>query len=154
MVCRAISQKTYYNSGLDYTYVPVKGVRVTTRGICTKDGMILVVKRLNKGERYMVLPGGGINEVETPLEVVEREFLEETSVVVKPVKIIGKLDARPGHNSQFIMKEDYVFGEPKLDPESSEFAQSIAGENFFEPVWVSIDQARLEVVPEQMRQYF
>lgn len=59
---------------MDYTYVPVEGVRVTTRGICIKDGMVLVVKRLNKSERYMVLPGGGIDEGETPLEAVKREF--------------------------------------------------------------------------------
>ena len=79
--------------------------------------------------------------------------MEETSVVVYPVEIIGKLEARPGHNAQFILKVDYVSGEPKLDPESSEFAQSVVGENVFLPSWVSIKQAKAELVPEGFREY-
>jgi 8-oxo-dGTP diphosphatase len=134
-------------------YEPVEGVRVTSRGICINEGKVLVVKRLNNGIKYMVLPGGGIDPGEDPLEAVAREFLEETSVVVKPVEILDKLEARPGHNAQYISQVEYLSGVPQLDPSSEEYSLSIAGKNVYKPCWVSIEDAKSELVPEEFRQY-
>ena len=59
------------------------------------DGRILLIKRKTpvfKG--YWALPGGRMDEGETPEEAVVREIKEETGLTVKIVEKIGEYDER------------------------------------------------------------
>ena len=74
----------------DWSDVPVFGVRpaletcVLRRSayglICGEDGRLAVVRT----PRGVYLPGGGIEEEETPEEALSREALEECGLVIRP----------------------------------------------------------------------
>jgi 8-oxo-dGTP diphosphatase len=136
-----------------FMYEEVEGVRVTSRGICVKDDQVLVIKRINKGEKYIVLPGGGIEKGENPLTAAKRELFEETCIESTPTEIVGYFGPREGHNAQFVVLCDYVSGEPRLDSTAEEYEHSIAGINVYEPVWMDIKEVREKLVPEEFRQY-
>ena len=58
------------------------------RALCIHEGNILVVKRSNYGEEYIIIPGGGIDEGESDFETAERELFEETTVLAKAEELI------------------------------------------------------------------
>ncbi len=53
-------------------------------GLAEKDGKLMLVYS-EKDKNYSV-PGGGMEEGETPIEAIQREFLEETGYSIKQVK--------------------------------------------------------------------
>ena len=55
-----------------------------SRAIIIQDGKILLTHELNSG--WWLLPGGGMEEGETPEECVIREVEEETGVIVRPLR--------------------------------------------------------------------
>ncbi len=59
---------------------------VTSRAIIINNDKILLMHRRKNGEEYFVLPGGGIEEGETPEEAVKREVYEETGLNSKDIK--------------------------------------------------------------------
>lgn len=58
--------------------------REGSRAIVLQDGKILLTHELNSG--WWLLPGGGMEEGETPETCVIREVEEETGVIVRPLK--------------------------------------------------------------------
>lgn len=63
-----------------------------SRAIIVQDGRILLTHELNSG--WWLIPGGGIEEGETPEECVIREVEEETGLIVRPTE-------------QFLMMHEY-----------------------------------------------
>jgi len=64
--------------------------RMNTEGYFLNKNRNILAQISDKG--YVIFPGGGIDEGETPEESIIRETLEETgAVVVKPLKLISKL---------------------------------------------------------------
>lgn len=61
----------------------VEKTRHACRGILVRDGDLLL-GYLSKEDKYM-LPGGGVENEETPAECCEREMLEETGIRCKAV---------------------------------------------------------------------
>lgn len=59
---------------------------VTSRAIIINNDKILLMHRRKNGEEYFVLPGGGVEEGETPEEAVKREVYEETGLNSKDIK--------------------------------------------------------------------
>ena len=55
-----------------------------SRAIIVQDGRILLTHELNSG--WWLIPGGGIEEGETPEECVIREVEEETGLIVRPTE--------------------------------------------------------------------
>jgi 8-oxo-dGTP diphosphatase len=70
--------------GLDYQ--PRQGAY----GLCLKDGRLAIAQI---GFRKFVydLPGGGVDEGETPEKAVVREFLEEVGILVKPDYLVCEI---------------------------------------------------------------
>lgn len=126
--------------------------RICARGICIRGSEVLVIKRHKYGEDYIVLPGGGIDEGETDFEAASREVLEETSIQVRPVKLILTLPWTTKDSEQRIVLCEYISGEPKLDPNSEEANRTDDGQNTYEPMWVSIDIAKESLQPSQVRE--
>ncbi|MCR5178110.1 MAG: NUDIX domain-containing protein [Lachnospiraceae bacterium] len=55
-----------------------------SRAVIVQDGKILLTHELKSG--WWLLPGGGMEEGETPEDCVIREVLEETGLIVRPTK--------------------------------------------------------------------
>ena len=116
-----------------------KSGRQTARGIVVKTGAVLLIERWRTDEsgnklHYFSVPGGQIEPGETAEEAVVRELLEETSVVVKPNRIVAKQYLEDGSlNIYFIC--DYLSGTAKLHPALPEVQLE---SNRSLPRWVSI----------------
>ena len=60
-------------------------------GIVTKGNKVLLIKRKNKeGNLLWSFPGGKINSNETEKSAIKREIKEETNIICKPIKKLGK----------------------------------------------------------------
>lgn len=74
--------------GEEIKQTEIKEVRIAARGIVMReDGKIGIFNKANKNEYK--LPGGGIEEKETPEEAFKREVLEETGCEVEIIKNMG-----------------------------------------------------------------
>lgn len=66
-----------------------------------------MVRHVHDGRDYWTLPGGGIEQNETPEEAAEREVLEETGVAVRTERYLFTASSKSGRNSTlcFLMSE-------------------------------------------------
>ena len=106
------------------------------RAIVLRQEDILVIKRIKKGRKYMVTPGGRIEPEEKPEEALLRELAEETTVEVANPRLVfieEPNDKRWG--TQYIYLCDYVAGEPQLHPDSEELVIQAQGGGSYDPVW-------------------
>ncbi|MEK6310736.1 MAG: NUDIX domain-containing protein, partial [Curtobacterium sp.] len=55
-------------------------VRLRAAAVAVRDDHVLLVLRERAGRRYAVLPGGGVEPGETPLQACLRELREETGL--------------------------------------------------------------------------
>jgi putative (di)nucleoside polyphosphate hydrolase len=62
--------------------------RTRVSGLLLKGEEVLIVEHQKKGKSYYLLPGGGINEGESPKEALFRELLEE--IGTQEVDVIGE----------------------------------------------------------------
>lgn len=111
--------------------------RNRSAGIVIKDGHILLMRRVNHGKEYFTFAGGGVDEGETPEAAVVREFDEETTLVVKPLKLLYRITWDSGDQNYFYLCE-YVSGVPQLHPDSEELEEMKKGVQVFDPLWVEI----------------
>ena len=94
-----------------------KPTRKAVRCYLIKDSEVVVTKykKGNKKEGYYDIPGGKIEEGETPKQTAIREMKEETGIDIKKLKHKGKMTVEYP-DRQFIfeafIKEEYV-GEPQ-----------------------------------------
>lgn len=98
-------------------------------GVCIKDGKVLLV-RLTYGKRkgQLILPGGYLEQGETPQMALKREFLEETGVEVEPEELIG---IRFNMQDWYVaFRARYVSGEARSDNDENS-----------EAVWIDVEEA-------------
>ena len=99
-----------------------RGVAVVTR-----NGAILLEKTYYEGRYFYALPGGGIEEGETPQETALRELKEECGLdgkIVKPLNVVYKRDGSIEYAFEIAVSQE----QPVLvgkDPEFSEEEQMI-----------------------------
>ncbi|MFZ6015799.1 MAG: NUDIX domain-containing protein [Patescibacteria group bacterium] len=75
--------------------------------ILIKDNQILLIHRHKSGKEYFVLPGGGVEEGESPADTAVREAKEETSLdVILTDKFLDYIDPRDNnpHRYYFVDK--------------------------------------------------
>lgn len=119
-----------------YVHHSEHGPRQTSRGIIIKDGNILLMERWRDGLHYFAVPGGGIENDETPELAAKREVKEETSVEVKVGRLVYELHDATGPHRHYFYLCEFISGEPHL-PTDSEEAQ-LGPNNRFKPAWVPI----------------
>ena len=111
------------------------------RAVVVHNKQILIIHRFKDGTEYYVLPGGHIEDGETPEITVLRELKEETSIdsrIVKKLEVI--VDSE--QNTHHIYLCEYISGIPKLEEGSSEI-EDTTHKNIYIPKWVDLDKLSL-----------
>lgn len=86
----------------------------TVCGIVEIDGKVLLVRHTYGSAKNRILcPGGYVEENELPSQAIEREFLEETGIVVKVKSLVSMQFKSNQWCAVFVL--DYISGEPKSD---------------------------------------
>ena len=111
--------------------------------IIIRDNKILLIKRFNNGEKYWVVPGGGVEDKETDEQALIREVIEETSINPKSFRLIVE-PIKDGDHYHIFYLVDIGDEIPKLGgPEAAENNPN----NSYELVWLPINElASLEPV--------
>jgi len=105
-------------------FVHYENPAVTAFALVERDGHYLVLKRSQEPYRgRWELPGGFVEERETPAEAVRREIYEETGLRARALSIVGAYTSRYGDDGKWTV--DVAFycqapeGELRLSDESS-----------------------------------
>lgn len=65
------------------------------QGVLERDGRVLLARRANEPRRgHWDLPGGFLEEAESPADGLRREFREETGLDVEPIELL-RIDVEP-----------------------------------------------------------
>lgn len=106
-------------------------------GVVINEGKVLLARHTYGGGKDMlIIPGGYVNYGETPQDALKREFIEETSIVVEPMEVIGIRFNM--HDWYIAFRAEYVSGEATSD-----------GDENSEVLWLDVEEAlSREDVPE------
>lgn len=106
-------------------------------GVVLRDGKVLLTRHTyGAGKGRLIIPGGYLQNGESPETALRREFPEETGVEVKPVGLLGvRFNTRDWY---VIFLAEYVGGEARSDHDENS-----------EVVWLDIEKAlAAEDVPD------
>ncbi|MBQ6786412.1 MAG: NUDIX hydrolase [Lachnospiraceae bacterium] len=95
--------------------------------IVVRNGAVLVEKTYYEGRYFYALPGGGIEEGESPEETALRELKEECGLdgkIIKPLNIVHKKDGSREYVYEIAVSEEQIAITGK-DPELTEEEQVI-----------------------------
>ncbi len=106
--------------------------RIRATAVVVDNHKLLMIHRFKNGEEYWVLPGGGVEEGETPEEAVLRELKEETSIDARMIKKIFSYMGESEREDQLFLCK-YISGELKLAEDSIE-ALTMNKHNHYEPI--------------------
>ena len=125
-------------------------MRARAAGIVFNDqGEVLLILRRKAGREYATLPGGGIEEGETPAEACAREVLEEVNLTVDVGPEVLVLDNLGNHEHYFLTR--HARGEMRLG-DGPEGTVRQSEENHYAPQWVALDRLdAVNLVPQQAR---
>jgi ADP-ribose pyrophosphatase YjhB (NUDIX family) len=100
------------------------GSAPAVEGVLERDGKVLLARRGVEPRRgYWDLPGGFLDEGEDALAGLEREFLEETGIAVRPVAWLGT-HVEP-YDDHFVFGLTWLVhgeGRPRADDDVAELA--------------------------------
>jgi 8-oxo-dGTP diphosphatase len=125
--------------------------RKVARAIVLKGSEILLIKRNKYGVQMYTLPGGGVDNGESAENAAAREVFEECSVKVKITRKIYTQESNQFGYTEYFLAE-YQSGEPKLHPESEEYADTMKGLNTYQPLWQPISEVKnLDIWPVSLK---
>lgn len=98
-------------------------------GVVIKDGKVLLARHTyGNGKGLLIIPGGYVSCGESPQEALRREFMEETSISVEPVSILGiRFNSKEWY---VVFLAEYISGEAVSD-----------GDENSEVLWLDPDEA-------------
>ena len=112
-------------------------MRNRSLALVIRDGKILVEKLLGDNRLFFTIPGGGIEEGETPEEAVLREVKEETGLdgkIVRPLSVQYKGDGGSDYSFEVEIPSDAV-AITGYDPEFEGSESPLK-----EVLWMSLDE--------------
>jgi len=126
--------------------------RTRATSVVVRDGKLLIMHRFNNGEKYWVLPGGGVEEGEELEKAVLRELQEETSIEAELMeKLLEFTDSRGDKHSLFLC--EYVSGEAQLHKDSEE-ANSRDENQSYNPEWIEVSKIPdLTIYPVEEKEF-
>lgn len=117
------------------TSIPKTTKRVRAVAVLVKNDEVLLIHRRNTKE-YYVFPGGGVEEGESVEQAVLRELKEETSITAEIIKLLRHTNDAETENYVYLCQ--YIAGEPKLDENSPEKQKMLKGVEYYNPVWIKV----------------
>jgi ADP-ribose pyrophosphatase YjhB (NUDIX family) len=134
-----------------------KKFRSTARGIIIQDGKLLLLERWRRDKtgqplHYFSIPGGGVDEGETPEAAVVRELYEEMLIRAKPLRLLARQKAFKRRNYHYYFLCEIVSGEPtfNLDSEEGRFRQFTG--NRYAVAWVELGAVSGQIRHDEYRQ--
>ncbi len=112
--------------------------RDRSQAMVCRNGKILLVEHILRGRDFFNLPGGGLEEGETPEEAALRELKEEANVdgkILRPLTIEYKPDLESRIYTFLVEIPEDAIPQKGIDPELSPEEQSIIG-----VAWKSLDE--------------
>ena len=117
--------------------------------VVERDGKVLVIRRHLDGRDYAVLPGGGIEDGETPAEAALRELNEECTLDGQVAELL--LEGDHGGRPAWYFRVTGVEGEPVLGGEEAEHQDET---NNHHPMWASPkDLELMGLLPEGLTRH-
>ena len=108
---------------------------------------ILLIHRLKNKRNYWVIPGGGAENQETPVETAIREINEELKIKLLPEKL----------NRLFEIDNEVIFlaqiKQTKAPRISGEEKERSSTKSIYEPAWVGLkDLTTINLMPPELAQ--
>ena len=129
-----------------------EGVRSYAREILiSKECKLVLIKRTKPDvEPYYVTPGGGIESLETPLQALKRELLEETGSFISSAEFLFHFDDEEKPNSvDFYL----CYEKERVIPTGSEWTKYNSATNLYEVVEVTVnDIKKLNLKPNILKE--
>lgn len=121
--------------------------RKRAAAIITSGQKILLMKRHKNDLDYYALPGGTIEDGETPQETIVREIKEETTLDIELGEILFELDTERDYGYYFAVKN--MAGNPTL---SGPELEKNSMDNHYELVWLDIAELKnINLFPEELK---
>ncbi len=109
-------------------------LRIRVSAVCRSGDSLLLVEHEKDGRRYWLLPGGGMQAGETAQGAVVREVLEETSLRIKPGRLVCVCESiwpdRTRHVVHFLYEAALVPGKDAKARGSSSRDPRVRGHQF------------------------
>ncbi len=124
-------------------------MRKRSGAIIELDGKIALIKRVRNNHEYYVIPGGGIEEGETPEDAAIREVKEELVIDIAIEKLLTTLTFN--NKLQYYFRANYIKGEFGTG-DGEEFIQTNLDRGTYTPVLIekknlrSFDIRPIEIV--------
>lgn len=116
-----------------------KQMRTARAVIFHASGKLLMMGRQKNGEHYFVLPGGHLEDLETPEWAVVREVKEETGLDITVAKLLyAGTDPLGNHVSIYLC--NYQGGEPMLPEDSIEAEVDAKTGQLHHPAWFAPEE--------------
>ena len=109
---------------------------------------VLLIHRLKNGRNYWVIPGGGAESDETPVDTAIRETEEELNIQLRPTDLIHFFKYEEKEYEEFYYAKIPYIVAPKISGEERERSSS---NNVYQPEWVaSADLTQINLMPPEI----
>jgi len=124
-------------------------IRTSARAVIVDDGRVAAIQRTRDGEEYYTLPGGGLDDAETPEEAARREAREELGLEVEPgaklAVVVVQFDDRVALQTYVACE---IIGGSFGDGTGEEFTEERQrAHGTYRPVWLDVSELPSSLKP-------